>query len=184
MMSPKWRRPRLWLRIARPFYTKVGKNSVISRKARWDCGPFHPFKMGNNSVIPDRATVNNQMGEIIIGNNVLIGLNNTVLGPLEIQDNVWIGQNVIISGVHHFYDDAERICEFQGDMTGKITIEHNVMIASNTVFTQGVTVGHNSVIAANSVVTNDLPPYTVSAGSPARPIKTFNKETKKWERIK
>lgn len=184
MMNPKWRRPRRWLRLAKRFYITTGKNSVISNKTRWDCGPFHPFTMGHDSVIPDLVTLNNQVGEINIGNHVLVGLNNTLIGPLEIQDNVWLAQNVVVTGVHHIYDDAERICEFQGDITGKIVIGHNVMVAANTVITQGVTIGHNSIVAANSVVTSDLPPYTVSAGSPARPIKTFNKETKKWEKIK
>ena len=184
MMSPKWRRPRTWLRLMKGFYIKKGKNSVISNKARWDCGPFHPFIMGDSSVIPDLVTLNNQVGEIIIGNHVLVGLNNTIIGPIEIQDDVWLSQNIVATGVHHIYDDAERICEFQGDITGKIIIEHNVMVAANTVITHGVTIGHNSIIAANSVVTQDLPPYTLSAGSPARPIKTFNKATKKWEKIK
>lgn len=184
MMSSKWKRPRLWLRLAKPFYTKIGKNSAISNKARWDCGPFHPFVMGDNSIIPDQTTLNNQLGEIIIGDHVMVGLNNTLMGPIEIQDHVWLAQNVVLAGLHHIYDDADHISEFQGDIVGKIVIEHNVWIAANTVITQGVTIGHNSVVGANSVVTSDLPPYTLSAGSPARPIKTYNKETKKWEKIK
>lgn len=183
MMNPKWKRPRLWLRLAKPFYTDIGKKSVISRKARWDCGPFHPFKIGANSIIPDHTTLNNQVGEISIGNHVMIGLNNTLMGPIEIQDHVWLAQNVVLAGLHHVYDDAERICEFQGDIVEKIVIEHNVWIAANTVITQGVTIGHNSVVGANSVVTQSLPPYTLSAGSPAKPIKRYNKETEKWEKI-
>lgn len=184
LMSPKWQRPRIWVRFAKRFYTTIGKHSVISRKVRWDCGPFHPFIVGNNSIIPDLTTLNNQVGEIKIGSHVMIGLNNTIMGPVEIQDHVWLAQNVVLAGLHHIYDDAERICEFQGDIIGKILIEHNVWIAANTVITQGVTIGHNSVVGANSVVTQDLPPYTLSVGSPAKPIKKFNKETKKWEKIK
>ena len=35
----------------------------------------------------------------------------------------------------------------------------------------GVTIGNGAVIAARSVVTKDVPPYTVVAGNPARPVK-------------
>ncbi len=42
----------------------------------------------------------------------------------------------------------------------------------------GVTIGEGAVIAANSVVTKNVPPYTVVAGAPAKPIKTrFDPET-------
>jgi maltose O-acetyltransferase len=35
---------------------------------------------------------------------------------------------------------------------------------------KGVTIGENAVIGAGSVVTSDVPPNTVAAGAPARPI--------------
>jgi len=35
----------------------------------------------------------------------------------------------------------------------------------------GITIGNDSVIAANSVVTEDVPPYAVVAGIPAKVIK-------------
>ena len=40
----------------------------------------------------------------------------------------------------------------------------------------GVTIGECSVIGAGSVVTQEIPPYSIAMGSPARVIKTFLKE--------
>ena len=48
----------------------------------------------------------------------------------------------------------------------------------------GVHIGRHSVVAARAVVTKDVPPLSIVAGNPARVIKTYNKETKKWERVK
>jgi acetyltransferase-like isoleucine patch superfamily enzyme len=45
----------------------------------------------------------------------------------------------------------------------------------------GANVGKNSVIGANSVVTSDIPDYSVAVGAPAKVIKRFNQDTKRWE---
>jgi acetyltransferase-like isoleucine patch superfamily enzyme len=39
------------------------------------------------------------------------------------------------------------------------------------VVTSGVTVGERSVIGANSVVTEDIPPYSIAAGAPAKVLR-------------
>lgn len=44
-------------------------------------------------------------------------------------------------------------------------------VGTNAVVLPGVTVGEGAVIASGSVVTRDVPPWTVVAGTPARPVK-------------
>lgn len=48
----------------------------------------------------------------------------------------------------------------------------------------GVTIGRHCVIAAGSIVTKDIPDYCVAVGAPAKVVKKYNVETKKWEKIK
>jgi len=49
----------------------------------------------------------------------------------------------------------------------------NVWIGFDVCVLPGVTIGEGSVVGARSVVAEDVPPYTIVAGNPARPIRTL-----------
>ena len=53
-----------------------------------------------------------------------------------------------------------------------IIIEDDCWIAANSILLAGVTIGKGSVVAAGSVVTENVPPYSVVAGVPAKWIKS------------
>lgn len=52
-----------------------------------------------------------------------------------------------------------------------VIVEENVWIGMNVVLLSGVTVGRGGTVAAGSIVTKSLPPYCISGGTPAKPIK-------------
>ena len=52
-----------------------------------------------------------------------------------------------------------------------IRLEPNVWIGFDSCVLPGVTIGRGSIVGARSVVTEDVPPYTVVAGNPARRIR-------------
>lgn len=51
----------------------------------------------------------------------------------------------------------------------------NVWIGFDVCVLPGVTIGEGSVVGARSVVAQDVPPYTVVAGNPARPVRTLQR---------
>jgi tetrahydrodipicolinate N-acetyltransferase len=53
-------------------------------------------------------------------------------------------------------------------------IEDDVWLGAGAIITDGVRVGKGAVIAAGAVVTKDVPPHTVVAGVPAKPVKTID----------
>lgn len=59
--------------------------------------------------------------------------------------------------------------------TDGVTIGADVFLGSGAMILKGVSIGQGSMIAARSVVTNDIPPYTIAAGTPARPIGSVRK---------
>ena len=177
-------RPRRWIQwFINPFFHKMGKGSKIRRRTRIDVMPFNKFELGQNSTIEDFSTINNGVGDVLIGNNTLIGMSNVIIGPVRIGDNTIIAQNVVISGLNHEYNDVSVPIAKQPVSTNKIVIEDDCWIAANVVITAGITVGKHCVIAAGSVVTKTIPPFSVAAGNPAKIIKTYDAKTKSWVRI-
>lgn len=92
-------------------------------------------------------------------------------GELIIGDNVLIGPNVVLRVSDHTFKDANTLIMDQGHSGGKIIIGSDVWLAANVVVTSGVTIGDGVIVGAGSVVTEDLPTMSVCVGVPARAIK-------------
>ena len=59
-------------------------------------------------------------------------------------------------------------------------IEQNVWLGEGVVVLPGVTIGENAIIGANAVVSKNIPAFSIAVGNPAKVIKTYNFEQKKW----
>lgn len=186
LLMPKGQaRPRWWVSwFINPIIHHFGRGSVVMRPCRLDVLPFNKFSLGDRSTIESFATVNNGVGDVIIGHDTRIGIGCVVIGPVTIGDDVILAQNIVMSGLNHGYEDLSRPIWKQDVSTKPILIESEVWIGANSVITAGVRVGKHSIIAAGSVVTKDVASYTIVAGNPAKPIKSYNSLTGTWERIK
>lgn len=112
------------------------------------------LEIGSHCSVNHNVQLGAASGEIIIGNDVLIG------------------PNVVLRAADHEFADAEVLIRLQGHRRGRIVVGNNVWLASNVVVTSNVTIGSGCVVGAGSVVTHDLPPMTVCVGIPARPIRS------------
>lgn len=54
-----------------------------------------------------------------------------------------------------------------------VRIERGAFVGAQVTVLPGLTIGHESFVAAGSVVTEDVPPRTLVAGVPARPVRRF-----------
>jgi acetyltransferase-like isoleucine patch superfamily enzyme len=55
-----------------------------------------------------------------------------------------------------------------------VVIEQNVWIGFEACVLPGVTIGEGSIVGARAVVCEDVPPYTVVGGNPARFIRQLD----------
>lgn len=108
---------------------------------------------------------------------------------VKIGNNVLLASKVYISDIKHgcYSGDAQDNPEIPPRdrlLTAKeVIIEDNVWIGEFVSVLPGVTIGKGSIVGANSVVSKSLPPNVIAVGSPAKPIKKYNFETQKWEKI-
>lgn len=115
--------------------------------------------------------------EVRVGTSVGIGKDFTMHNCiLTIDDNVMMGEDVmIIGGGHHF----ERIDIPMGDQGAKektvLRIESDVWIGSRVLILPGCSrIGHGAIVGAGSVVTRDVPNYAIVGGNPAKVIRFRN----------
>lgn len=95
-------------------------------------------------------------------------------GLVDIGEHCMAANGCLITDGSHRFEDPDTPVPWQGFTTkGPTRIGDNVWLGANVVVTSGVTIGRRSVIGANSVVTDDVPPYSIAAGTPAKVLRTI-----------
>lgn len=107
---------------------------------------FNPFLTSNNQISPSSKIGASSIIQpnCFIGNNVTIGNNCIIHSNVSIYDNTIIGDNVIINsgtviGGEAFYYKKRETGYDQLLSAGRVIIEDNVHIGSNTTIDRGVT---------------------------------------------
>jgi acetyltransferase-like isoleucine patch superfamily enzyme len=167
IMNQVQTRPRWYIRLLAPLYQHRGKHSVIYHSVRMDTPPYRKFSLGDCSVIESFCCINNAIGDVAIGNHTRIGLHSTIIGPVNIGNEVNISQCVIVTALIHNFEEPDKTINEQGVSARPVVIEDDVWIGANVSIMPGVTIGTHSVVAAGAVVTKDVPPHTLVAGVPA-----------------
>lgn len=103
---------------------------------------------------------------IKIGKNCFINSFTCILGEIEIGNNVLIGPNVSIIALDHDY--SEQIIKNKKYIFDKVHIGDNVWIGANCTILKGVVIGSGSIIGAGSVVTHSIPENVIVVGNPAK----------------
>lgn len=126
------------------------------------------------------------------GNNIQINdfVHIAALNEVRIGDNVLIASKVFITDLEHgSYVGNESdslpdsIVKERPLSSKSVIIKDNVWLGEHVSVLPGVTIGENSIIGANSVVTKSIPANSIAVGIPAKVIKQFNFETKRWEKV-
>lgn len=125
------------------------------------------LRLGDDSYIAAHAYVT---GELTTGTDCTLNPFTTVRGTVVLGDGVRIGAHTSLLGFNHSMD-PDRPVHRQPLTSRGITVGDDVWIGSHVVVVDGVTIGDHCVIGAGAVVTRDLPPWSVAAGNPAKPLR-------------
>lgn len=93
---------------------------------------------------------------------------------LSVGDRVSIAPRVtIVLASHANWSRVNRAME---PTRGKVTIAKDAWIGTGVILLPGVTIGESAVVGAGSLVNRDVPPYSISVGSPAKVIRMIQKQ--------
>ena len=123
--------------------------------------------------------------KIIIGKRCFLGYRLCILAGADvvIGDDVLMASDITLCSHNHGINPDIDIPYMSQKLTCKpIKIGDNCWIGDKSIIVAGVSIGRGTIIGAGSIVTKDIPDYCIAAGNPARIIKKYNFESKRWER--
>ncbi len=191
-LMAKWQRDR-----------SQGLVAVMSKTARYaqELATAHLYlrnatSVGEGARTLDRPRVDNQ-GRLIIGKGTLLRSINVPVelavgrgGILEIGEDSVLNYGVSVGAMRSVRIGARvRIgpyvmiidTEFHSIYDRKlmptprpVVIEDDVWLGAKSSILPGVTIGRGSIVGISSVVSSDVPPFTMVAGVPARPVKKLD----------
>lgn len=169
-----WNRALLHLELARrqAFARGIVHGNALQmlREGRLTVGPHALFEPG--------VWLTSATGRIRIGSGAILNLNVMVAAVerTEVGDHCMLANGCLLTDGDHRFDDFDVPVPWQGFTTkGPTILEDNVWLGANVVVTSGVRIGRRSVIGANSVVTQDVPPFSIAAGAPAKVVKAVRR---------
>ena len=109
-----------------------------------------------------------------IVNNALFNVSG---GEITIGEYAFFGHEVAVLTGTHDITKFGRERQTTYPRSGRdVVIEEGVWVASHALVLGPVRIGKHAVVAAGALVLEDVPPYTVVAGRPAKVIKKINQQ--------
>lgn len=113
--------------------------------------------------------------QILIGRSGLLSIGDGayINGALiSVEQEVRIGKNCYLAPMVQIMDhDDFGLGQVKVPNALPVNIEDDAWLATRAMIMKGVRIGKGAVVAVGAVVQEDVPPYTLVAGVPARPIR-------------
>ena len=156
--------------INRPRFVHLGDHVRIKRNTSIN---LHP---------QDRKS---KEGILFIGENTIIseGCIISACNRIVIEENVGISPYVMIIDNSRKPGDIIRPSKEQKLELGYVHIGADSWIAYNACILPNVTIGKHCIIGALSVVNQDIPPYSIAVGTPAKVVKRFDFDRREWVKV-
>ena len=146
-------------------HTKLGKQNEIfpfasiglkTQDLKWN-GGLTRTEIGDNNTFREYVTIHSATGD---GETTVVGSHNHILAYCHVAHNVTLGNHIIMSNV--------------ATLAGHVTVEDHAVIGGLAAVHQFCRIGKFAMIGGCSKVVQDVPPFMMADGNPAR-SRTINK---------
>ena len=146
-------------------HTNLGSDNEIfpfasiglkSQDLKWNGGVTRT-EIGDNNTFREYVTVHSATGD---GESTIVGSHNHILAYSHIAHNVRVGSHVVMSNV--------------ATLAGHVTVEDHAVVGGLAAVHQFCRIGKMAIIGGGSKVVQDVPPFMLADGNPAR-TRTINK---------
>ncbi len=131
------------------------------------------IRIGNRVFLGRNTIVACKDGDIVLEDGVNISYQCAVFSASTVRigaDTLLAAYGYVVGGGHEF-DRVDVPVIRQGRPSKGIDIGRGAWLGAGAVILDGVSIGHDAVVGAHAVVTQDVPPFAVAGGAPARVIR-------------
>ena len=148
---------------------RIGRGSSIYLGVMFDVGTQGRVRIGEFTLINGARIICD--AEVSIGDYCLISWNTVFMDTCRLPTEIAARRRELelVPSRQPRHAAADNLAQ-------PIRIERNVWVGFDSCVLGGVTIGEGSVVGARTVVTNDVPPFSVVAGNPARVIRQLDRD--------
>lgn len=150
-------------RSQQPAGVSYGRGASTYLGTMFDVGPEGRVTLGECALVHGARIICDS--EISIGDYALISWNVVLMDTYRVPFGIGARRAELELAAHSHRAPQAQVS------ARPIRIEPNVWIGFDACVLPGVTIGRGAVVGARSVVTEDVPPYAVVAGNPARVVR-------------
>ena len=145
----------------------------------------HSVQVGRGASLCDATSLDvGPRGLVRLGEYALVTAARIICdGLIDIGDYALVSWDVVLMDSYRTpFDPAERARAARGEGSPAaievrpIRLGRNSWVGFGACVLPGVTIGDGSIVAARSVVAEDVPPYVVVAGNPARIVRELTRD--------
>ena len=119
-------------------------------------------KIGRDCSFGQNVFVGNR---VIIGNNCKVQNNVSVYDNVTLEDDVFCGPSMVFTNVYNPRSAVSRKDEYRDTL-----VKRGSTLGANCTVVCGTTIGEYAFVAAGSVIKQDVKPYALMAGVPAKQV--------------
>lgn len=156
-------------RSREPVGVRIGRGAATYLGTMFDAGPRARIRLGDFALVHGARIVCDE--EVDIGDYALISWNVVLMDTYRLPPDPVLRRRLL---ERMAANPDRRPCP--AAPARPVRVGRNVWIGFDSCVLPGVRIGEGSVVGARSVVVEDVAPYTVVAGNPARVVRRLEPE--------